>query len=371
MVTVQGSLLGLFTEHGLHGGIQASGRVAWQAIVQQQPQNCFYFCYGAPVPVGTVKESNKSLAVITGKNYQAKTKLTAATLALSRTWPVQTVFVWHLNLLKLLPFFRLPTAKVIVFLHGIEAWRKLPWLDQKALSRVNLFLSNSDFTWRRFLSFNPAFTAYPQITIPLGVEQAQQGVTPRPAETPITLMISRLEKKEDYKGHREIIQAWPQVLQKIPKAELCIIGTGSLKADLVDLVQQLGLDQRVHLLGWVEEEQKRVWLEKCRCLALPSRAEGFGLVYLEAMRLGRPCLVSTFDAAREVVNPPEAGLAVDPANQALLVRALCELMTPGDQWETWSEQARYRYNTNFTADCFQRRLVEVLFELPEARQINL
>lgn len=359
MVTAKRGILGLFTEHGLHGGIQASGRIAWQGIVRQQPQNCLYFCYG--MPVSNNVESTKLSVETAVQGYFARTRLAAVKLALSKTWPVQTVFVWHLNLLKLVPFFRLPKAKVIVFLHGIEAWRKLPWLDQQTLKRVNVFLSNSDFTWRHFLQFNPSFSDYTHITTPLGVDEAYKYDTPLPGETPLTLMISRLEKNEAYKGHRELIQAWPHVLRQMPQAELCIIGTGSLREELVALVRQLGLDQRVHLLGWVDENQKQDLLEKCMCLALPSRAEGFGLVYLEAMRLGRPCLVSTFDAAREVVNPPEAGLAVDPTNQDALVQALCQLMTPGLDWEVWSEKARNRYNTNFTAAHFQRRLSDVLF----------
>ena len=105
-------------------------------------------------------------------------------------------------------------------------------------------------------------------------------------------------------------------------------------------------------------------IEQCRCLALPSRAEGFGLVYLEAMRAGRPCLVSIFDAAREVVNPPEAGLAIDPAKQDKLVDALCQLMTPGVQWDAWSAQSRRRYETLFTAKHFQARLLKILSEVP-------
>ncbi len=72
------------------------------------------------------------------------------------------------------------------------------------------------------------------------------------------------------------------------------------------------MGRSISFLGRITEEEKQDRLDRCQCLAMPSRAEGFGLVYLEAMRMGRPCMVSTTDAAREVVNPPEAGLAVDP-----------------------------------------------------------
>src|SRR5205807_1336757 len=102
-------------------------------------------------------------------------------------------------------------------------------------------------------------------------------------------------------------------------------------------------------------------LQSCRCLALPSRGEGFGLVYLEAMRVGRPSLVSNLDAGREVINPPEAGLAIDPDNQQELTTALCRLLTDGQEWDRWSRQARERYENNFTTAHFQNRLMTALF----------
>jgi glycosyltransferase involved in cell wall biosynthesis len=94
---------------------------------------------------------------------------------------------------------------------------------------------------------------------------------------------------------------------------------------------------------------------------MPSRGEGFGLVYLEAMRVGRPCLVSTLDAGREVVNPPEAGLEVDPDKHVEMSEAICRLLADGPEWQRWSQQARRRYEENFTAKHFQARLLSALF----------
>jgi phosphatidyl-myo-inositol dimannoside synthase len=352
-------VLGLFSEQGLHGGIQASGRVAWQGILDSGVRPCIYFCYGEPE-----EKASSANAVRTSEDLTrivADTRAEAIKLALNQKWPVQLAFVWHLRLVKLLPFFRLPAAKVVLFLHGIEAWREQRWVDQQALKSVSLFLSNSNFTWQQFLHFNPTFKAYPQQTIHLGIGQSLTGETPACATFPAALMISRLEKNEDYKGHREIIRAWPAVLQRLPEAELWIVGTGSLAADLKMLVRECGVEDRVKFYGWVSEEKKQELLRQCRCLALPSRAEGFGLVYLEAMRVGRPCLVSTFDAGREVVNPPEAGLAVDTTNQTELAEALCKLLTPGPQWDAWSVGARRRYDRLFTAEQFQARLAKALF----------
>jgi len=161
---------------------------------------------------------------------------------------------------------------------------------------------------------------------------------------------------EDYKGHRELIRAWPLVLQSIPNACLRILGSGDLRPALETLVHELKLSSHVTLTGRVSEEQKQQELVQARCFVMPSRGEGFGLVYLEAMRLGRPCLVSTLDAGREVVNPPEAGLAVDPQDVPAIAMAIVELLTPGPRWDAWSRAAQARYEGHFTARHFHTRL---------------
>ncbi|MCS7312722.1 MAG: glycosyltransferase family 4 protein, partial [Acidobacteria bacterium] len=169
-------------------------------------------------------------------------------------------------------------------------------------------------------------------------------------------MVSRLARREDYKGHREVIAAWPRVLKYIPEARLSIIGDGDLRPELERWARSMGLTSHIHFWGWVPEDRKEALIAESRCLVMPSRGEGFGLVYLEAMRMGRPCLVSPFDAGREVVNPPEAGLAADPQNPDELAQAVCRLLTPGPEWDRWSAQARARYESYFTARHFQERL---------------
>ena len=159
-----------------------------------------------------------------------------------------------------------------------------------------------------------------------------------------------------------MIAAWPAVIQNIPDAELWIVGDGSLRPDLESLAQQSSVRDRIHFFGRVSPEKKEELLGQCRCLALPSRGEGFGLVYLEAMRVGRPCLVSTADSGREVVDPPAAGLAANQDRAEELVQATCRLLTPGPEWEEFSIQARRRYDSRFTAAAFRQRLQQALVE---------
>lgn len=244
---------------------------------------------------------------------------------------------------------------------GIEAWRTQDWFTRQQLKKVDLFLSISDHTWRSFLKFNPEFEGRQHQTVLLGIDRAFEGATPKPKETPAALMLSRLLRSEDYKGHREVIGAWPEVLKKIPQAELWIAGDGDLQSDLEQKAAELGVQEKVKFWGRVTEDKKRELIADARCLVMPSRGEGFGLVYLEAMRVGRPCLVSTHDAGREVVNPPEAGLAVNQDDKEEMAEALRRLLSEGREWRDWSRQARERYESYFTAAHYQERLTRALF----------
>lgn len=377
-------MLGIFPAFSAGpGGVQESGRLAWQAIVRRgslaprtESEGSVLFCYGrgdaAPATgnLGLGEESRASkrsplLAshedpTAISRVVHATTKLGAVMAALRSRWTGGLVLIWHLGLLKLLPFFRIHDAKVVLFLHGIEAWSPQDWLTSSLLRRVDLFLCNSNHTWSRFLSVNPRFRTAPHRIIPLGVDVPIDRRVPDPDAPPAVLMIGRLLRTEGYKGHREMILAWPLVLEQLPEAQLWIAGDGDLRSELEGLAGTLVSRGSVRFLGLVSWERKEELLLRSRCLAMPSRKEGFGLAYLEAMRAGRPCLVSTCDAGQEVVNPPEAGLAADPGNPQGLAEAVCRLLTPSPEWKALSRQARIRYETLYTATHFQNRLLSAL-----------
>lgn len=339
------AVLGLFPYFGPDaiGGAQLSGRLGWEGL--RAVASGDLFCYGpglagATLPGGVVATSRGA----------------ALRLALTPRRRPTAVLIWHLSLLRLLPLFRVGRARVSVMLLGIEAWRHHDPLTRLMLGRVDQFLSISDHTWRRFLDFYPDLAHRPHRTVYLGLGEPAAGPPPPPADPPTALIVGRLARGEEYKGHHELIAAWPGVRKRIPSAQLWVAGDGDLRPDLEAETYAHGVADSVRFWGLVSEERKAELIAASRCLAMPSRGEGFGLVYLEAMRLGRPCLVSSCDAGREVVAPPEAGLAANPSDPAALADALCRLLTDGPEWAAWSAQARSRYERQFTARHFQARL---------------
>lgn len=332
-------VLGLFpsTAHAF-GGVQQSAADAWDGMAARAGRDRVRrLLYEAG--------SSKAMAVLRVARMRARPKV---------------VLVWHIHLLKLLPAVDLSRASVQVFLHGIEVWQKLDAVTEWLLRRVDVFVCNSQHTWDRFCSFNPAWAGKRHVVVPLGTGVPLTDA-PAPDSTPAVLMLARLDKREDYKGHREVLAAWPEVLASEPRAKLWIVGDGDLRDELEAIARQTAIAKSVTFFGKVTIEERDRLLMSCRCLAMPSRGEGFGLVYLEAMRVGRPCLVSTVDAGREVVNPPEAGIAVDIEDVDATAAALVDLTRDGARWETWSANARARYEREFTAAHFQQRLADAIY----------
>lgn len=318
------------------GGIQRCGHSAWQWLQQTKPASRL-LSYGPDCQQDCCH--SKWTAMLSSLRYA--------------TWR-EPVIVWHQNLLKL----AWNAHKSAVLLHGIEAWDKLNPADLRRFEKVNLICTVSNYTWQRFTTANPELANKPHATIHLGFGDGPLPHTTPDPQTPAAVIVARMSRDEDYKGHRQLIECWPLVRKQIPAAELWIIGGGDLEADLKQIA-----GPNIKFLGRLPETDKLARIQRARCLAMPSRGEGFGLVYLEAMRAGRPCLVSNQDAGQEVINPPEAGLAIDPADIPACAQAVTRLLSDGPEWQQWSANAKRRYTEQFTEAAYHRRLAAALERL--------
>jgi glycosyltransferase involved in cell wall biosynthesis len=348
-------VLGLFPafEAENPGGVQVSGRSAWSALQG---------ALGARAQAVQVDITDTAPELTSSTEFVARSRR-AALWQVWRRRHADTVLCWHFDLL---PLTRLTRGKRVLFLHGIEAWRRR---EPFALPKVSLLLANSEYTLARTLECIPSWSEVPSRIVPLGIK-APVSLPVAPEDPPTAIMIGRMDRGERYKGHEEALAAWPRVQEQLPNARLWIVGDGSLRRELEARARKQAQASSIRFFGRVDESDKEKLLARSRCLVMPSRAEGFGLVYAEAMRLGRPCLVSTFDAGREIVHPPDGGLAVDPRDTAALSAALVALLSPGPQWERWSTNARSRYSTHFTETAFQQRLLAALSDSePEAVRV--
>ena len=99
-----------------------------------------------------------------------------------------------------------------------------------------------------------------------------------------------------------------------------------------------GRGSHVLFCGFLPARALAALWERVAVFAMPSAREGFGLVYLEAMRAGRPCIGSTSDAAGDIIVDGETGLLVDRANRSALAEALVTLLTNVSMRRQWAKQ---------------------------------
>jgi len=107
---------------------------------------------------------------------------------------------------------------------------------------------------------------------------------------------------------------------------LDIVGRGPEQSRLQVLAQQLGIGNRVRFLGIQPRQQVAAAMRRCTVFALPSRYEGLGCVYLEAMSAGKPVIGCRGQGVGEIIRHGSNGFLVGPENERELALALTMLL---------------------------------------------
>lgn len=133
------------------------------------------------------------------------------------------------------------------------------------------------------------------------------------------------------KGHDLVIRALPE----LPEMGLLILGEGPRRADLQTLAEQLGVADRVRLVGDVPQEQLPVYYSAAAALVLASDREGWPNVLLESMACGTPVVATNVWGIPESVNAPAAGLLIRERSPAEIARTVKRLLaSPPDRAAT-------------------------------------
>jgi phosphatidylinositol alpha-1,6-mannosyltransferase len=165
------------------------------------------------------------------------------------------------------------------------------------------------------------------------------------------------------KGHEALLRALPEIVQQVPNVLLAIVGRGGDELRLRQLARRLDMDRFVHFAGFVNDALMPAYYEGAEIFAMPSFAEGFGLVYLEAMYHAKPCIAGNRDAAGEIVLDQETGLLVEPGNVAQLKTALLRLLSQPKWAKSLGAAGRARLEQNFTYRHFAARMQRLLAPL--------
>jgi phosphatidylinositol alpha-1,6-mannosyltransferase len=251
-----------------------------------------------------------------------------------------------------------------VFLHGIEVWDDLTAREKQLLTRADIRLANSRYTADRVMARHPDLGVV--VPCPLALPPAdpfhgRASVSPPRQFGPhAVLVVGRMLRSERYKGHDQLIDAWPTIVARVPDATLVIVGTGDNVERLRAKARWGSVPSQIAFTGFVSTGELDALYQSAAIFALPSRGEGFGLVYLEAMAHRLPCIGSIHDAAGDVIVDGITGCLVDQNDERALAETISDLLLNEPRRKTMGAAGFKRVSEEFTFDRFSQRLHALL-----------
>jgi glycosyltransferase involved in cell wall biosynthesis len=191
---------------------------------------------------------------------------------------------------------------------------------------------------------------YHGIEPPLTLEREREGKQIRQelGLGPEDFIVGNVGRLALQKGQRHLVAAMPFLLERVPRAHAVIAGGGDLEAYLRDLALEVGVAERVHVLG--PRKDVPALMHAMDVFAMPSIWEGFGLVLLEAMAAGRPVVASRVATIPEVVVDGQTGLLVPAGDPLALAEAIARLAADPALARQLGEAGRDRLRRHFSID---------------------
>ncbi len=246
-------------------------------------------------------------------------------------------------------------SKYVVCLHGIEAWVKLKPNLRKALYASDKIIVTTPYTAAECSALN-SIPPHKFHTIPLSA--GKNLATPKndfklQGEFKI-LFVARQDKNDLYKGFTLAINATAQLCKLGVPATLNFVGTGDYSECLKDFATQHCPEHKdaVVFHGRLSDTDLVDAYFNCDVFLMPSLKEGFGIVFLEAMRAFKPCIGGWQGGTPYVISEGQSGYLIPPEDLERLVTKLKALYENPTLRRQLGECGRIRFEKEFSFDKF-------------------
>lgn len=163
------------------------------------------------------------------------------------------------------------------------------------------------------------------------------------------VIVGRLE---GYKGHQFIFEALQKMGTQFPNLKLLVIGSGGLEAELKQSVKEMEIEDKVVFKGF--QTAVLDYMSNSDIVLIPSKSEGFGLVFMEAFEVKTPVIGFDVPAGNELIVHNESGLLVKAYDTQELADQIAHLLNHPEEGKRLAENAHQRLKTFFTPE----RMVE-------------
>ena len=217
----------------------------------------------------------------------------------------------------------------LVETYGIEVWHIQSKRQREALEQATMVVALSRFTRDRIatqidlpperLTIQPH--AVRDIFQPGPKDEAlarRLGVEGRK----VLLTVSRFDQSEQYKGYDVVLSGLAAVAQNVPDVTYLLIGDGDDLSRVQRFAKEKGVADRVVFAGAIPNQELPRYYNLADLFVMPSKNEGLGIVYLEALACGKPVIASATGGARDALLDGRLGQLVDPDDIAAIAEAI-------------------------------------------------
>jgi len=246
--------------------------------------------------------------------------------------------------------------KYILITHGIDVWDVERDIYKKGLIGAVAVITVSSFTKWKIIEQFPE-VADRVIIIPNTIDEKKfypkeknkkllekYGIS----KDKIILTVARLSVEEQYKGYDQVIRAIPLVIQEFPNIKYILVGGGNDIIRVKELIHELGLQKYIITPGYVSEDELVDYYNICDVFVMPSKGEGFGIVFLEALACGKSVIAGNKDGSRGALLDGKLGLLVDPENVESISDAILKVFKK----EICPDLINQKFLRNVTVDTF-------------------
>lgn len=259
--------------------------------------------------------------------------------AISHSVKPDVIILSHINLSIIGLIIKLvnPNCEVWLIAHGIEVWRELSPVKKYLLKKCDKVICVSNFTKNQMIKrHNVSERTCRVLNNAIDPFMKLPFISHKPAylisryllenSSPIIFTLTRLASTEQYKGYELVIKAVSNLKIQFPNIKYILSGKYDEKEYLRinKLIAELKVRDHVILTGFIDEDELADHFLMADLFVLPSRKEGFGIVFIEALACGLPVICGNADGSIDAIRNGELGSAVNADDPDELIKCITE-----------------------------------------------